>query len=351
MTSINFTPINTNGTTPPGFFTKINASDNPNNDQDILNFQNNINSWTTTPILSLANWGKYSYSDFTTSSITNSQITVNQICLAILTNQISVPYTSASKVNYSQAYNFYSKYVYNTLLNSTFYQFPWYEILEDPNLQVNATCNYAVRLNFFEWDPNVASPVMSIIDCITGIEKFRILNNPGGQSSSDSATSAYLRNIKRVTNGVVDGSTILTFGEMMKINTCINTAILDFAPWTAFQNAKLNQNPNDTNFESDAVNAFQDAVAKTPFVDGSNGNIWLSQIRLFAVNKPDGQNNYLLGIPFLPFNNGQYLMFDNQLGDYVGYSPLTYQNLTTVLKIVFGGLILYEGYKIARKKY
>jgi hypothetical protein len=230
-------------------------------------------------------------------------------------------------------------------LNSTFYQIPWYEVLEEPELQLNSLCNYAVRLRFFNYNVLDSKPVITIVDCITGDEKFRVISPDSQNDVKEQNNPSYLRNIKRVTNGVVDMNTILTFGEMLKINTCINTEIINYAPWDALQSAKKNTDPTKDP-EEQAVTQFQDAVAKLPFVDGNTGEIQLGQIRLFAIDTFEQSGNYLFGLSFLPWNNGVYQIFDNEAGTYTGYSPINTSNFYTIVKLIGIGLIFFEFYEI-----
>jgi hypothetical protein len=336
------TPINPN---PPGFFTNLNQADNPDNNQDIYDFQTNINSWSIENVNVLTIQTLANYTDFGPSNLTNDNIATDKETQTIMRNQVYIEQNY--NVNWAQGWNFWSKYIYKTLLNATFYQIPWYEVLEEPTLQVSSICNYAVRLHFFEYNVLDAKPVISIVDCISGDEKFRVVAPDASTQVTESNNPSYLRNVKRVTNGVVDMNTILTFGEMLKINTCINTEIVNYPPWDALQSAKKNTDPTKDP-EEKAVTDFQDAVAKTPFVDGVNGEIQLGQIRLFAIDSYTQGGNYLFGLSFLPWNNGAYQIFDNQYGEYVGYSPINTSNFLTILKLIGMGLILFEFYEIIR---
>ena len=333
-------PINPN---PPGFFLNINASDNPNNNQDIYDFQNNINEWSIESVSVLGIQTNSNYTNFTPKDLTSDNLSTDSTTQTIMRNQVFIKQNY--NVNWAQSWYFWSKYLYKTLLNSTFYQIPWYEVLEEPELQVNSVCNLAVRLRFFNYNVLDSKPVITIVDCITGDEKFRVVAPDSQSSVTEQNNPSYLRNIKRVSNGVVDMNTILTFGEMLKINTCINTNIINYEPWTTFETAKLNTDPTKDP-EEQAVTVFQDAVAKLPFVDGNTGDIQMGQIRLFAIDQFEQGGNYLFGLSFLPWNNAMFQIFDNQIGEYVGYSPINTSNFLTIIKLIGIGLILFEFYEI-----
>jgi hypothetical protein len=323
-----------------GYFTNTVKSDN----QDIENFTNNINEWANETISVLAIQTQSNYTSYTQATLTAGNLAVDKSTQQIMSVMTTVKQDGYS-TNWSQAGYFMGQYLYKTLLNSTFYQIPWYEILESPSLQLDSNCNWAVRLRFFDYNVLYAKPVVTIVDCISGDELFRVVAPDSEDDVNETNNPSYLRYIKRVNNGVVDMNTTLTFGEMMKINTCIITNIDDYNPWTTLEAAKKSNNPGKPTDE-DSVTAFQNAVATDPFKDGVNGNITMEQIRLFAIDPVDSSGNFLLNIPFLPWNDATYMIFDNQVGEYVGFSPFNTSNLLTIVKIIGSGILIYETYKM-----
>jgi hypothetical protein len=325
-----------------GYFTNTIQSDN----QDIENFTNNINEWANETVSVLAIETQSNYTNFTQKTLTAGNVAVDKSTQNIMANMTTVKQIGYS-TNWSQAGYFFGQYLYKTLLNSTFYQIPWYEILESTSLQLESNCNWAVRLRFFDYNVLYAKPVITIVDCMTGEEKFRVVAPDSENGVNETNNPSYLRYIKRVNNGIVETNTTLTFGEMLKINTCIITNIDDYLPWTTLEAAKKNTDPTKDPDEN-SVTVFQDAVAKEPFQDGVNGNITMEQIRLFALDPIDSSGNYLFNIPFLPWNNGTYMLFDNQVGEYIGFSPFNTSNFLTIVKIIGIGIIIYELFELFR---
>ena len=338
----------------PPYFNNISYKDNPQNNGDIETFQFSLPLLAKSPVFSIVANKHYQadYSNFTTTTLSQDNLDFDTSAQTIMRNQITPP---KSVVASNSTFGFWWTTFKDSLLNSTAYSIPWYNIVAQPSLSLSSTCNYACRVHVFE-GLQYSTPVICIVDCITGAEVFRIINESSSTDESTNTNSAsnnptYLRNVKRVTNGVVDLATELTFKEMLQINTCIITEVADYAPWTTF--LKTLSPPDLIKYASGGnpgVNTFMTATASTPFIDGMNGNIELSQIRLFAIDKPENTTSYLLSIPILPWNNGAYDMFDNQLGQWVSYSPFTSQNFTTLIKLVLLVLTGYELLEVVTEK-
>lgn len=365
MAPISFKPL-----TDPTFWGQ--DVGNPENSQainDILNTTDDANTASLilrTPYLCSLVMQPYttpttSYDNFTPSSLTADMISNDKIFNQAIYSYVTGAnrYDPSLYPNWSAATDYFSSYWVNTLLNSTLYSVPWYDMLFDLTYTYNAVGHLAVRYHMFDSQPDTI-PVLSIVDVDTGEEKFRIPRD----------ADANITNVRKVINGVMQNDVELSFSEMMQIANVIPTAITGYAPLDTMYNAiqLLVDQQKDPSGEQSYVNNFITQSEATPFVNGTNGNIVFGTItdavynpsgvsngklvvdyqeydafpRLIAVDRPSENNQYLFGKTWLPWNNPKYIIYDNYKNSFVGVNPLSTDNFLTILKLIGLGLVFYE---------
>lgn len=320
-------------------FSFIQPSDNPTNSPIISNFQNDVGQ-VLQYFVGIYNAPQYDYSQYTSSTLTVDNLTCDSTCNAILSHQTG-SYPPQNEADWSFSFEFFWKKYYNSLLNATVYQIPFYEFpLFDPHSFLDGHSNLAVRMRFFEYDLVNAPPVYSLVDVITGVERFRLFYYL--TDHADKPVEWLNTSCKRVTNGVPDPNTILTFSEILEINTAIPCDVVGYDPWTALEQYYAT-NPNAAGKSAAQIGTFETAVLADPFVDGINGHITFGAPRLIALDKPvDALPANIFGVSWLPWNESMYYLYDQYKDEWVGIDPINTSNITTIFKLIGLGVLFYE---------
>ena len=299
------------------------------------------------------NVGQFTYrndfSKFSSTTLTQTNIDADIIFNQIVKDEIQAPLvTSPDFVN---GWAWYSFYLYNVILNETIYKIDMIsDVLMHPSIMDTTTSNYAVRLHHFVNGNLDRTLIYSIVDIISGTECYRVTTNESAGKEFSQWGAQFLRNVRRVKNGVVDLTTPLTFADEMKIISCIPfTEEGEYNPYLDYIQAihigpdgKLQKDVNKAKI-ADATTAYQGKSHGFPFRDGFNGNLVLLTPRMIAVDKPDTDTgNYLFGWSFLPWNNSKYYLFDTMANNYKGINPLNADNFMTILKLILLGVLFGE---------
>jgi len=154
--------------------------------------------------------------------------------------------------------------------------------------------NYAVRIICYEANPSW-SRIFDIVDCSTGEAKFRI--------TGDSNFYVPIQYVKRfdASGNISTDLSLLSMWEYMQIASCVKFEII-------------------------------------------NRKICLTGFLKLAVKPPeDYKGSHILGIPFLPWNNMTYNIYNLMTNEYMEPSAYTKENLYTIIKLIGIGILIYEG--------
>ena len=295
-------------------------------------------------------------SKYSSTTLSQGNIHNDEVFNKILRDMIQAyPVTSP---DFASGWAWYSFYLYNVILNATFYQIDMIsDVLMHPTIMDTTTSNFAVRLHNFTGDYADGKLIYSIVDVVTGNEAYRVTTNESAGSAYSQYNANFLRNVRRVNNGVIDLTTPLTLADELKIISCIPLSVNgEYHPywdyvWAIHTDANGKQqkdvNPNKL---VDATTAYQAATHGFPFQDGNTGDLLLKPPRMIAIDKPDSdKGSYILGWSFLPWNNSKYYIFDLMANQYKGISPISTENFMTILKLILLGILFGEIIGLIRK--
>ena len=322
------------------------AKDNPTNNQMITG-----EIWEVRSSLGF-NAGQFTYkndnSQYSTTSLTYGQIAADTKFNDILRDEIMAP--PITSPDFPRGWGWYSYYFYNTILDATFYQLDFIaDIIFNYDIMHNITSNYAVRAHAFNYGQLDYKLTYSIVDVITGNEEYRITTNTSIGETYYDYNAQFLRNVRRVVNGVVDTVTPLSFADKLKIISCIPIGVQEYSYadnyfWEIHldDNGKPQKSVNPKRIQA-ATTEYQGKSMGFPFKDGSNGQLILKAPRIIAIDKPDTDTGYhIFGWSFLPWNVSQYYLFDMEFNTYRGINPLNSSNFLTILKLFLLGIFAFE---------
>jgi hypothetical protein len=312
---------------------------NVNNDPTVTTLINNINTIYTNTVGSVVSTG----TDY--SQINMNMLSIQELNNDVAFNQIVAEFTLESQtsgVDYSSLHIVYYFFVMGLLSKLNIFQQPFY--FGFTNDVFNSTTNLACRYHMYD---NTSSPIISLVDAQSGVERFRLMNYYDDDDMNDKTKNpCIMRNIKRVVSGVVSSSPAnLTIQEMLELGNCIPAYVVGYNPYSFFT-YETEQAGQKTLSEYGPVNAcaqytvsnalYQNFIEQsniTPFVDGQNGDIVFGGPRVLALDKPQPDANYLLNWSFLPWNNYAYALYDTTHNTYIQPCPYNFENLYTILKI------------------
>ena len=276
------------------------------------------------------------YQDFSSATLNQGNIDDDTVFNKIFRDDISSQQTTA--IDATSGFNFWKNKLYYVLLDLTVHKLDFLvDVMMNPGNSMNTNGNYAVRLHNFNAGDSTRYMVYSIVNVVDGVEHYRLHFN----NDVTMGLAEYLRNTKKVVDGVVDQTTPLSTSDIFNIISCFTVEIEGYSYWDNYIAAT-----RDSTNAADAANAilqFNKDRARLPFQDGNSGNIKYQRPRLYAVDKPENSShNYLFGWSFLPFNDTKYNIFEFKSKMFLGPSPWTKQNLTTILKLIALGITFFE---------